>query len=186
MPEGLTQKAAAERLGVKQPYVARLLKDGRLRRLPDSRRVDPESVDEIKDSVGTRAHDSGSGGRAEPAKIEEPADSPRERTNGSGSPTDGLSPASWGDLTYAEARRIKEANSAWLRHLEAQARAGELVERSAVLAEWEEVAQVVRERMLGLPSRAATRLGLTPDQKDTLDALVREVLRDFDPDDAKH
>ncbi|WP_412506157.1 hypothetical protein [Roseovarius sp. SYSU LYC5161] len=187
MSDGLTQKAAAERLGVKQPYVAKLLKEGRLRRLPGSKKVDPVSVEEISESVGTRKKDSGSGGRAEPAQIGQPSepDAAPEKDGADTTPA-GLSPANWAELTYSEARRIKEANTAWLRHLEAQAKAGELVERAAVVAEWEEVAQHVRERLLGLPVRAATRLGLEPAQKDTLDALVREVLSEFAPDDSKH
>ena len=188
MPEGLTQREAARILGVSQPYVARLLKEERLRRLDGSKRIDPASVEEVKPTVGSRKADSGSGGRARPAEIAEPdapedAPAPAAPEAPSGAP---LPTSGWSDLTYAEARRMKEANAAWLKHLEAQEKAGELVERSAVIREWEEIAQHVRERMLGLSVRAATRLGLEPEQKEMLDALVREVLGEFAPDDARH
>lgn len=187
MADGLTQREAARILGVSQPYVARLLKEERLRRLDGSKRIDPASVEEVKPTVGSRKADSGSGGRAQPADIAEP-EAPPEPAADAGAQVQGapLPTTGWSDLTYAEARRMKEANAAWLKHLEAQEKAGELVERSAVIREWEEIAQHVRERMLGLSVRAATRLGLNEEQKETLDGLVREVLSEFAPDDARH
>ncbi len=186
MAEGLTQREAAQILGVSQPYVARLLKEERLRRLDGSKRIDPASVEEVKPTVGSRKADSGSGGRAQPAEIAEPSAPAASAAEPAEQPVAPLPASGWSELTYAEARRMKEANAAWLKHLEAQEKAGELVERSAVIREWEEIAQHVRERLLGLPVRAATRLGLNEEQKETLDALVREVLSEFAPDDARH
>lgn len=183
-PKGLTQRQAAERLGVSQPYVAKMVREGKLRRLPDSKRIDPDSVEEVRPTLGSRKTDSGAGGKAAPAAIGAPGNL-AEQGDRLADAISGV-PADWARLSYAEARRLKEIGAAYRSALDTQQAAGLLVERAAVIEEWQEIASHVRERFLGLPVRAATRLGLAPEQKDVLDQLVREVLSEFSADDARH
>lgn len=152
-PTGLSQRQAAQQLGLAVSRVNRLLAEGRLARLENGR-VCPRSVAEAQAVVGRR--------QRHPA--------PAPDGDGQGGP---------GAWTYNEARRRAMVATARMRELELRERRRELIEREAVARTWEQVATATRERLMAVPSAAAMQLGLTPEQAGLLEQLVRGALTEL-------
>lgn len=193
LAEGLSQRQAAAEIGVSQPRVAKLLKEGHLTR-DGAGRVSRESVEKAKllFGPGRNKHraltedDLKSAGANMPEGLGSPPSDPGQTPRAGGHPPldvtdlETWTVADWRQLELAESRKLREAAKAYSEVLDVQRKQGDLVERAAVRAAWESIATQIRERLLGLPVRAQQRLGLSEAQATQLDQLVRLIMEDFD------
>lgn len=91
----------------------------------------------------------------------------------------GRPPADGSPINRTARERLTEAQ-AELAEIKAKAARGELVEASAVAAEWAGVLRDVRAGVLAIPSRVGSQLGhLTPHDLDTIDRELRDVLAEL-------
>jgi len=77
--------------------------------------------------------------------------------------------------TYSEARYQRELYTGKLRRLEFEARAGTLIPAEKVTAAWGRIADLIRTRLAGIPSRLAPHLAAVSDVKQVRAVLDREM-----------
>ena len=180
MRDGLSLRAAADVLGVKHPRVAALKREGRIAILADGS-LCPRSVKalagELSARKAPRQAKSGNGnGNRRPVTVAtqlppiDPDHEPDDDFEAQGLP------AGWSGINVHEAVRRKETAAAYRGMVLAQREAGALVPADDVLAGWLKIVGAVRERLLALPSRAATKLGLDRDQERELERMLHEAL----------
>lgn len=62
-------------------------------------------------------------------------------------------PASTNDMSYAEARRRRESALAAIKELDLQLKQGRLINTEKAQKEWQRVLSIIRNRLLGLPTK---------------------------------
>jgi hypothetical protein len=86
---------------------------------------------------------------------------------------------------YNEARASREEANARIADMQARKAAGELLERSEVLAHWQSLVAAFRARMLAIPTKVAPRVA-TPDKvvacADLIMAEIYEALAEISSD----
>lgn len=84
------------------------------------------------------------------------------------------------ELTYAKARAMNEHYKAQLAQLKFEQERSLLVEAAEVEKKWTQVANLVRTKVTGIPSKARQRIhDLTTEQYLELEKIVRESLEDL-------
>ena len=98
---------------------------------------------------------------------------PAEEAKGSAQGKQGSKPRP--DETYAEAQARKETALASLRELQLAERRGALIQRETVESEWTSVCTTIRDAMLSLPSKLASRLAAMTDELEITKYLRTEI-----------
>lgn len=70
------------------------------------------------------------------------------------------------DESFYDAQKRKESAVADIREMEAQQKAGELVDVTVVEAQWTEIATAIRDSLLGLPLKISGKLAGLQDQRE--------------------
>ncbi|MEO1315002.1 MAG: hypothetical protein AAFW01_00155 [Pseudomonadota bacterium] len=165
-----------------KPRVAALKREGRIVLLSDGS-LDPNSVAELGEVLAAR---KGNPVTPVPRKPEPESAAPLPVVDPDVDPSvvgvDGL-PGDWSKIGTPEAIRRKEVAAAYRGTLTAAQEAGSLVRAEEVDREWARVLGFVRESVLALPGRAASRMGLTDAQQRGLEDLVHEALAAISADE---
>lgn len=167
----MSQREYAKRRGVSQAAVSRAIRSGRLVRsvTPSGGIADAELAD--------REWDANTDLTEAPAYVRERAAARAATAVPAPSEPVPVEPQPGGTLSENNAAKAYwQARMAKLDYLEA---AKELVPAADVDAKLRAVFHVSRTKLLTLPSRAKTLLGLTPQQVARLDDLTRELLEDL-------
>lgn len=151
MSQGLTQRAYAERIGVSEAYVSKLVRLGKLTR-NKHRRIDPEVADR------------------ELAQVRDPSHDKQRKST-----LPGLEKDQVDFRAFSKARTDKEVASARLKELELEVEAGRLVEKQEVGATLFALARMTRDTILRVPDRLAPQLAVTRSQKEIKKLLHREL-----------
>lgn len=197
----MSQREYAKRRGVSQAAVSRAIKAGRLRAsvAPGGRIADPELADRewnehtdltraplyvreryehLQPAQPPVVRDPSRGGRPPKARAPEAPTGEPARTAGNGPPGDGRpQPVVGGGLT--ENNAVKAYWQALHEELDYRKAAGKLVPVADVDAKVRNAFHVTRTKLLTLPSRAKTVLGLSAAQVLKLEALTRELLEEL-------
>lgn len=166
----MTQREYAKRRGVSQAAVSRAIRSGRLVRsvTPTGGIADADLAD--------REWDANTDLSEAPVYVRERAAARSAPMPAAPEPAP-VEPQPGGTLSENNAAKAYwQARMAKLDYLEA---ARELVPAADVDAKLRAVFHVSRTKLLTLPSRAKTLLGLTPQQVARLDDLTRELLEDL-------
>ena len=159
-PELVSQAELARRLGVSRQYVNRLVRSGKLE-------LEGKKIDVAKAVAALRqVRDP-----ARKYKTDEPADLdqfPQEDSSEAGP-----------QLTFAEAKTMKEVYLARMARLKYEEEAGKLVPKADVEARAADIGMVVKQNLLSIPSRLMDQLADETDPREInaiLEAELRRVL----------
>jgi hypothetical protein len=156
----VSQSEAARREGVSQPYVAKLIKQGRLEK-DDAGRVRLVQLRAVRatDLDPSRGHHKAQQKVPSAVHVDPPQDPPNRG--------------------FTAARTRREEQQAVLAELDVRKRTGELVEWSKVEAMNASTAVMVRESLLAIPDRLAAVLAAETDERrvrQLLDSELRTAL----------
>ncbi len=83
---------------------------------------------------------------------------------------------------YQDSRARRENANAALAELELGERRGALLRRDAVVAAWQEIILMCKEKLRAIPSKAESQLGLTGQQRRRLLEVIDEALQELATD----
>lgn len=175
----LRRKEAAAELGFSRQRLEKLIKDGRIEET-DAGLIDIEKafrqVEQSLDPVRRAAHQA-----TAPARLRPVATAARRRRPSKIKRGAAVAPDDEGDGfalgSYAEARAEREKANAKTARLNYERLIGTMVSRAEVVAKEHAVASMVRDRILGFPSRLANFMPAEAMKMltDECDRLIREL-----------
>ena len=180
----ISQKEFAAMVGVTPQAISKAVKAGRLTvpldpvgslRQWDAGRAPPTKAPKSEAPATAPSH-----GKPEP----EPKPKPPARRSNTAAPAEDDTA---GPLNYNEAKTKETTYKARLRRLEYEERSGSLVNAVEVKAQWQELAQGLRTRLMSIPQALAPRLASMTESHDiriALDEAIRQALQDV-ADDAR-